>query len=103
MSKIILVGMRDDAEAYCRAALNDASAGPKFYAHQVLMLLDHIDDLESQLAESQAREADLVGVIKELVATLEHIKKNAHFTGPDLDAADALESTREIRERIGAT
>lgn len=77
-----------------------------------------ITKLESQLAESQAREAllakrlgpagaemlrELVEVIKTLSAALEHIKKNAHFTGPDLDAADALESTREIRERIGAT
>lgn len=65
-------------------------------------MAEEIVDLRAQLAESQAREADLIGVIKELVATLEHIKKNAHFTGPDLDAADALASTREIRERIGA-
>lgn len=63
-----------------------------------------------EFCKERAREAlslpapDLVGVIKKLAATVEWMRDECGYASPVwIKMNNALESTREIRERIGAT
>ena len=87
----------NELKAMRKALLGGTPVGGVFWRENALTHLD-------EFLVSNAPAPDLVGVIKSLSAAVEWMRDECGYASPVwIRMNDVLESTREIRERVGAT